>query len=219
MIGPLALTTCPECGTQLAAGARFCHTCGWDSKLPAAGKGSGSARERPAWKRWVTGLSLGFLTLLMGLLLLIPRGDVSASLVPGQPAPDFDLPTLSGERIRLSDLKGNAVVVNFWASWCAPCRREMPEFQAVYDQFQEQGLVVLAVNVGDARVAVADFVESVGMRFPVLIDEKEEAQNDYKILPLPATFFIDRTGVVRSIYQFQMNRLQILSEVERILAR
>lgn len=210
---------CPECETTLTSGARFCHRCGWDSKLASAGRTSSTVAQRPAWKRWVTGISLGFFSFLVLMLLLIPRGDSQATLTVGEPAPDFTLTTLTGQQIRLSDLRGRPVVVNFWATWCTPCRREMPDFQAIYDREQGNGLAVLGVNVGESRIGVSEFVQSLNLSFPILIDERETVQVAYKILPLPATFFIDRAGVIRGIYQFQMSRMQMETEVQRILAR
>jgi cytochrome c biogenesis protein CcmG/thiol:disulfide interchange protein DsbE len=210
---------CPECGAQLMSGARFCHQCGWDSKLAAAGKASSTATQRPAWKRWAMGITLVLSSLLMLWLLLLPREDAAASLVPGQAAPDFDLPSLSGGRVRLADLKGKPVVLNFWASWCTPCRREMPDFQEVLNKYKDQGLQVYGVNVGESEVAVASFIRTIGVDFPVLLDLEEKAQTAYKILPLPTTFFIDRSGVIRAVYPYQMSRAQMEAEVIRLLAR
>lgn len=209
---------CPECGANLVKGARFCHQCGWDSKLAAAGTASSTAAERPAWKRWSMSVTLVISGLLILWLLLIPRGDANASLVVGQKAPDFDLVSLDGTRVRLSDLKGKPVVVNFWATWCTPCRKEMPEFQKVFADYKQNGLQVLGVNVGEPRVGIVEFTERVGVKFPILVDEKETVQTDYKIVPLPATFFIDKSGVIRAIYQYQMSTPQIEGEVQRLLA-
>lgn len=207
---------CAECGTEIARGMRFCHLCGWDSKLAAAGRAS-AAHGHPAWKRWVMGVSLGLSCLLILVLLLVPRAGGQSALQVGQPAPDFTLETLEGETVRLSDLRGSPVVLNFWATWCQPCRREMPDFQYVFDRYREQGLHVFGINVGESKVAVADFRRRVGVSFPVMIDATEEVQAAYKILPLPATFFIDADGVIRAIYQGQMSRVQIESEVARLV--
>lgn len=203
----------------MGQGVRFCHQCGWDSKLAAAGSSSSTAGQRPAWKRWVTGVSLGISACLILLLMLVPRSDADTVLQIGQAAPDFELETLEGERVRLSELKGQPVVVNFWATWCTPCRKEMPDFQFVLDKYQDQGLHLYGINVGESEVAVADFRDRVGVRFPILIDKDESVQTDYKILPLPATFFIDQEGIIRGVYQFQMSLPQIEDEVKRLIAR
>jgi cytochrome c biogenesis protein CcmG, thiol:disulfide interchange protein DsbE len=211
--------TCPECGAKMEPRARFCHHCGWDSKLAAAGKASSGAGHRPLWKRWTMSVFLGLGTIAVLLLLLIPHSDATTSLIAGQAAPAFDEPALAGGRVKLSDLKGKPVVLNFWASWCTPCRKEMPEFQAVYDKYKGQGLQIYGINVGESEVTVNDFLRRVGTSFPVLIDKDEKAQTDYKILPLPATFFIDRNGTIRAVYQFQMSQAQMETEVVRLLGQ
>lgn len=211
--------TCPECGTELLPRARFCHQCGWDSKLAAAGAASSTAGQRPRWKRWLMGVCLGFASLLIFTILVTPRGSAEPTLMVGQAAPDFDLAALDGSRVQLSALKGQPLVLNFWASWCVPCRREMPHFQAVYERHQGAGLQVYGVNLGESRVAVADFQNRVGFDFPVLLDIEEKAQDSYRILPIPATFFIDKDGIIRGIYQFQMSEAQIEQEVLQLLSR
>ena len=210
---------CPECGIQLTPKARFCHRCGWDSKLAAAGSAASTAGQRPAWKRITMSVTLGLASVLILFLLLVPRSDASESLAVGQPAPDFDLQALDGTRVRLSDLKGEPVVINFWASWCKPCRNEMPDFEEIYHTYKEKGLQVYGINVGESKVTVADFREQVGVTFPNLIDANEQAQSAYKILPLPATFFVDRTGTIQAIYQYQMSRSQMEAEVLRLLSK
>lgn len=210
---------CPECDTAMGKGTRFCHQCGWDSKLAAAGRSASTAGQRPAWKRWATGVSMGIASLLILLLMLIPRSGADTTLQVGQPAPEFELTTLEGETVRLSALKGRPVVVNFWATWCTPCRKEMPLFQEVVDRYGGQGLELYGINVGESVVAVADFRDRLGVRFPLLIDKDESVQTAYKILPLPATFFIDREGVIRGVYPFQMSLPQIEDEVKRLIAR
>ena len=164
------------------------------------------------------GIAYACLVPLMLWLLLMPRETNFVTLQVGQVAPDFELSTPDGQRIRLSALRGKPVVLNFWATWCGPCRREMPEFQAVLDHYQDQEIRLIGINVGEGTVAVKDFMEQVGVDFPVLIDRNEQVQTAYKILPLPATFFIDQDGVIRHIHQAQMSAPQIESEVLRLIA-
>jgi peroxiredoxin len=120
-----------------------------------------------------------------------------------QPAPDFAVESLDGEVLRLSDYRGRIVVLNFWASWCEPCRHEMPEFEAAYrDRLAADDFIVLAVNALalDSRVDATEFIDAIGVTFPTAYDTPEGAvATRYGIRGLPATFFIDREGVIRAM--------------------
>ena len=122
----------------------------------------------------------------------------------GELAPDFVLRTLDGGQARLSDYRGKTVVLNFWASWCPPCREEMPEFQELWEQRGADGsddLVILAVDRirEDSEGAVEGFTDEVGVTFPVLFDTAGgDVEARYRVLGLPATYFIDRDGVIRA---------------------
>lgn len=126
--------------------------------------------------------------------------DAGQRPVVGQTAPDFVLEALgTGEPVRLSDFRGQTVVLNFWATWCAPCRAEMPEFQEAYDaRLQAGDLVFLAVNFQEVDVQVQRFVDEFSLTFPVVMDRDGDVRRHYQVLGLPATFFIDRDGILRS---------------------
>ncbi len=147
-------------------------------------------------------LSLGFAWILVSA----DRSGVStAGRIPapqvGFLAPDFELRTFSGENVRLSDLRGQAVLVNLWATWCPPCRAEMPAIEKVYNEYKDQGFVVLAVNMTyqDTFSNVAPFAEEHGLTFPILFDETGETARAYQLRSLPSSYFIDRDGIIREV--------------------
>jgi len=134
----------------------------------------------------------------------------------GHPAPDFTLQTMTGEPLALSDLRGKAVVLNFWATWCPPCRAEMPELQAAYTAYAPGGLVVLGVNQAEDRATVRAFLDELGLTFPVVLDTQYEVADRYSVNSLPTTFFIDRDGVIRDIVVGQMNAAVLSEHIKTI---
>ena len=118
------------------------------------------------------------------------------------PEPDFTLPTLSGAPIRLSELRGKVVLLNFWATWCVPCRLEMPALETLYQRHKDAGLAVLTINLDTLSPAVAEaFVQEVRVTFPVALDPSWSIARAYRVLGLPTTYLIDRAGnaVVREV--------------------
>ena len=122
-----------------------------------------------------------------------------SSTKPGKAAEDFELKNLEGQTVSLSDYRGSAVMLNFWASWCGPCRYEMPLFQEVYEdtKWEAAGLVILAVNIGESPSVAGGFMEDNGFTFPVLLDRTGAVAQMYNIRPIPATFFIDERGIIK----------------------
>jgi len=116
-------------------------------------------------------------------------------------APDIPLVTMDGQAIRLNDLRGSAVILNFWASWCPPCRAEMPALQQVHTQFQGKDLIVVGVNATsqDALDAAAQFLSENHLSLPVAFDFDGVAMEKYQVRALPTTFFIDSEGVIQDI--------------------
>jgi peroxiredoxin len=112
----------------------------------------------------------------------------------GEPAPDFALASPGGEPVSLSDYAGRPIVLNFWASWCQPCRAEMPFLESLYQAHQDRGLVVLAVNVQEAPEVARAFGAELGLSFPLLLDEHGTIATQYRVQTLPMTYLIDRTG-------------------------
>lgn len=116
-------------------------------------------------------------------------------------APDFSLETLDGTTIALSDLRGQPVLVNLWASWCGPCRLEMPAMERIYGEYKSKGFEILAVNTSyqDNLVDVEAFVNEHNLTFPILLDKDRSAAQQYQLLALPSSFFIDRDGIIQEV--------------------
>lgn len=133
-------------------------------------------------------------------LLLAACQPASGAPTIGGPAPDFTLPTLDGRSVSLSGLRGKPVVINFWATWCAPCRDEMPLLQAVATRHAASGLTVLAIDVQEGEALVQAFVDEFGLTFPVLLDKTGEVVSRYRVRGLPTTVFVDRSGNIQSVY-------------------
>jgi peroxiredoxin len=147
--------------------------------------------------------------LLAGLgwiwLSAAPANATTAGKIPapqaGFLAPDFSLTTLDGQTLTLSDLRGQVVLVNIWATWCPPCRAEMPAIEATYRAYKDQGFVVLAVNSTsqDQQANIQPFMDEYGLTFPVPLDLDGTTTRAYRISSLPSSFFIGRDGVIRDV--------------------
>ncbi|WP_100402427.1 thiol-disulfide oxidoreductase ResA [Bacillus sp. FJAT-42315] len=125
--------------------------------------------------------------------------EARGTLQVGDEAPDFVLTDLSGEKHQLSDYKGKGVFLNFWGTWCAPCKEEMPHMETVSKEFKDQGVEVLAVNVGDSELQTKNFAKQYGLTFPIAIDTTKEVEKAYGVSRLPATYMINAEGKVEEI--------------------
>lgn len=134
-----------------------------------------------------------------------PPGTTTAGEIPapkeGFLAPEFTLGTLDGQTITLNELRGRPILINLWASWCAPCRAEMPAMQRVHEAYQEQGLIILAVNATnqDSLTNAASFASEHGLTFPILMDTTGEVSQIYQVRSLPTSFFVDPDGIIQEI--------------------
>lgn len=149
------------------------------------------------------------LVLVLGLGWIFITADRSGVSTSGQipapqqgfRAPEFELKTSSGESVKLSDLRGQAVLVNLWATWCPPCRAEMQSIEKMYREYKDEGFTVLAVNMTyqDDPFAVMPFVKAQNLTFPILLDETSEMANAYQLRSLPSSYFIRRDGVINEV--------------------
>lgn len=133
---------------------------------------------------------------------ITPEVDLQSIARVGEPAPDFSLKTIEGDGVKLSDFKGKTVLLNLWASWCPPCRYEMPGIQAAYEKYKDRGLVVLGIDyaVQDNLQDAKDFVEEFKLTFPILLDETGEVSAGlYGMRGLPTSYFIDKEGILQHI--------------------
>ncbi len=133
---------------------------------------------------------------------------------PGESAPDFAMTLEDGGTLRLSDLQGRPVMINFWATWCPPCRAEMPGIVHAADQ--DEDLIVLAVNVMDERDQVQAFAEELSMGMPVLLDERGELRDHYLIRYMPTSAFINRDGYVQSVWVGLLDENRLEQQLSQI---
>lgn len=157
--------------------------------------------------------------------LLSKAPSVGSNLAEAAPqagfaAPDFTLNTPAGETYTLSELKGKAVLVNLWATWCPPCRAEMPAIQKIYDEYKDQGFIVLAIDMTaqDNPLNIAPFVKEFSLTFPILLDETGEIGRAYQLRSLPSSYFIDRNGIISEVViGGPMAEALLRTRVEKIL--
>lgn len=135
----------------------------------------------------------------------------------GEPAPDFTLATPEGQNVTLSQFQGQVVLINFWATWCPPCRLEMPFLEAAYERYKDQGFTVLAVDQQESPQAVRAYFQELGLSFPVVIDSTGEVSSLYRVLALPTTYIVDRNGVVQVMHRGAMTQQQLEGYLAQVL--
>ncbi len=134
-----------------------------------------------------------------------------------QPAPPFTLRTPDGEPVSLSDFAGQPVLINFWATWCPPCRYEMPFLQAAYDKYKDQGFVVLAVDIQETPEVVKPFLQQFGLTFPVVMDRSGAVSSAYRVQAIPTSVFVDRQGVVVDIHRGALTPEVLQGYLDRLI--
>jgi peroxiredoxin len=153
-------------------------------------------------KKLITSLLVPLLLLVWIWMFRVPPSSQPTSSIQAPVtnflAPEFELETISGEEINLSELQGQPVIINFWASWCPPCRAEMPAFQAAWQEYEDDHLVIIAINAThqDSRADVEEFIKINQLTFPILLDSNGAVSATYQIHSLPTTYFINREGII-----------------------
>ncbi len=140
------------------------------------------------------------LVLLAAICGFLSSGSIASSGLAGQTAPDFALKSATGDNLRLSEYRGEVVMINFWATWCGPCRQEMPHLEELYNRYQRVGFNLLGVNIDDDSGRAMQMVEELGVTFPVLFDEQKEVSKLYSVEAMPVTLLLDRSGTVRHVH-------------------
>jgi len=176
-----------------------------------------SPQSRPRWP--VVAFAVGIAALSFGVVWL--QSAKYEPLTVGKPAPDFVLPDLADKSVRLSDYRGKVVFLNFWATWCKPCREEMPSMEVLYKNFEKDGFVVLAVSIDrvTTKKDIPPFIKSMNLTFPVLVDSWGQTDKRYKLMGVPETYVIDQQGVLREkvIGPRDWTRLDSLNVVRSLL--
>jgi cytochrome c biogenesis protein CcmG/thiol:disulfide interchange protein DsbE len=151
----------------------------------------------PRSKLTITVVSIVILAVTFGIVWL--QSAKYEPLTVGKEAPDFVLPNLDDKSVRLSDYRGKVVFLNFWATWCKPCREEMPSMEVLYKNFDRDGLVVLAVSIDrvTTKKDIPPFISSMNLTFPVLVDSWGQTDKRYKLMGVPETYIIDQQGILR----------------------
>ena len=138
---------------------------------------------------------------LIGLVFgMLAATSLASSGMEGQTAPDFALKSSTGENLRLSEYRGDVVMINFWATWCGPCRQEMPLLDELYSRYQRVGFNLLGVNIDDDSSRAMKMVSELGVNFPVLFDARKEVSKLYEVEAMPVTVLVDREGTVRHVH-------------------
>ena len=136
--------------------------------------------------------------LTAGLVITGCTAGSEPTATVGNVAPDFQLQNLDGQSITLSDLKGNPVLINFWATWCGPCVSEMPHLQEIHNEWSDRGLIVLAINWGESASEVEQFLQAHNLSLPVLLDTNQVVARKCGTRSIPVTFFIDKNGIIQN---------------------
>ena len=173
-----------------------------------------------SFKLW----QLGVFALVAGLLVLVAfqmrrNGPLAAGRVgEGERAPDFTLHTFDGQAIRLADLRGRVVVINFWASWCVPCETEAAELENTWRRYQDQGVMFLGVDYVDTETEARAFLQEFGVTYPNGPDLQTKISHAYRVRQVPETFVVDPSGTLAAVFIGPTTEAQLQAAIEPLLA-
>lgn len=155
-------------------------------------------------------IGIGLISMASMIYLLLPKTSSAAEAAPQDfstvpvevnfDAPALDLTLLDGTPVSLSDLRGEVVLVNLWATWCPPCREEMPTLQAFYEEYKDEGFTLIGINQEEPREVVEPFVSEFGLTFPIWLDLEYLAEREFNTSNLPSSYVVDRSGTVRLMW-------------------
>ena len=168
-------------------------------------------------------LAIGAAFILAGIGALVltnndARVEAASSESRYEPAPAFALPTLAGDRLALADYRGQYVLVNFWATWCPPCRAELPDLVAFYDSHADEGFMLIGVNEQEAPSTVNSFLSQSGLDFPVVLDSDGRVMQQYGVTGMPSSFLVNPEGQIIQMWTGMISRATLESAVTPLLA-
>jgi len=193
-----------------------------DTNAPRRAPRSGLTRREVTY---TVGGALAALILITAVWLLTGTQTTPLPAVGevNRPAPDFTLPALGGGEVRLSDYRGKVVLVNFWGTWCEPCREETPALQAAYTQLRERGRVVIGIDLADGEKSqgrgeaeISQFVKQYNVSYPIALDVEGKVANAFRIYPIPTSYFIDPQGNIRYVRVSTLTTSEVVSLFENL---
>jgi peroxiredoxin len=195
---------------------------------PRAGEAATSRGLTPRERTLAIAGAVAALALVAAIWFLTGRdaGPQGAAMSEvNRPAPAFAVPALDGGNVSLADYEGKVVVLNFWATWCEPCKRELPALEQAYTTYGDQGLTIIGVNLtddeqaqGGSETKIRAFLDQYGVTYPIALDTQGEVTNAYRVFPLPTSFFIDPQGHIRYVHIGELTLEDVAARFEELRA-
>ncbi len=176
-------------------------------------------RSRFTWLYWIAGIVIAVAVIAVYFLGGSGGAGSGPESLAGKPAPSFTVQRMGGGTGGLDAYRGHVVVMNLWATWCPPCRAEMPDLQRLYQSYASRDVVVLGVDQGESGMRAAEFAQALGIRYPILIDEQQQYGRVYAALGMPTTIVIDRRGVVVRGFDGALSYDQMVAAIAPLVAK